>query len=75
MTSVMKLDPKGHLNLLIMESHLEDQSHPLTFERIWQDLCRLEMLSIKERMPFPPSFINGQNSVLILENMRMLVLW
>lgn len=57
----MKLDSKGHLNLLIMENHIKDRFHPIDLERIYQDLCRLEMVSIKEQMSFPPIFIQWQN--------------
>ena len=57
----MKSDPKRHFNLLIMESHMEDKPHPIDIERIYQDLCRLAVVSIKEKTSSPPGFLKWQN--------------
>lgn len=45
-----------HFNLLIMESHMEDQPHPIDIERIYQDLCRLAMVSIQGTGVIPSQF-------------------
>lgn len=64
MTYGVKVDPKGHLNLLIMLSHVEDPPHPMDIDRIWQDLCRLEMVATKEQMAFPPISSMGKISLI-----------
>lgn len=63
MTYGMKVDPKGHLNLLIMLSLMEDPSHPMDIEGTWQNLYRLKMVTLKEQMPFPPISSMGKISL------------
>lgn len=68
----MKLDPKGHLNLLIMESHLEDQSYPVD---IWKDLAGFVQIrngKYQGKDAIPSQF---HQRAKLSSDMRMLALW